>query len=118
MTLLTRACLRATAKTGTAAEAAAGPESPRLFERWDRRYFVVESGSSHLRYYKSEADYASGKAPHGTLDCRDAAIYLTEIVKGGLLTEGGHRFTILTAERELKLKAADVRATPRSKWQS
>eukprot|EP00966_Prymnesium_polylepis_P292643 6758381-Prymnesium_polylepis.2 len=41
------------------------------------------------------------------MDCAGAAVFLTEIVRGGMLTEGGYRFTVLTTERELRLRAPD-----------
>ncbi|KAL1503935.1 hypothetical protein AB1Y20_012396 [Prymnesium parvum] len=93
----------------------AGKASSKLLERWERRYFVLRAGGT-LSYYKSEADQAAGKEPLGSMDCTSAAVYLTKIVKGGFLSEAGYRFTVLTAERELKLRAPDE--TEFDKWLS
>lgn len=52
-----------------------------------------------MLYYKSEGDATSGKAAAGMMECRNASVFLKE-VKGQTF-----RFTIKSAQRELKLRA-------------
>ena len=71
-----------------------------LAERWTKRFFVLPTGSYALSYYKSEDAFMKGEPPLGTVDCVDATVFLKEVVRGSI-----QRFTIMTKERELKLRA-------------
>ena len=70
----------------------------KLLEKWSRRWFVL--AGSELRYYRSDADYEKGKLPLGLVECSGAELSLKN-VKGQTF-----RFTVLSASRELKLRAS------------
>ena len=59
-----------------------------------------EPGSSDLSYCRDESAYRNGKPGLGALDCRGATLFLKLSTSDGL-----HRFTLRTSNRDLKLKA-------------
>jgi hypothetical protein len=71
-----------------------------LSQRWSKRFFVLKPDETLLAYYKSENDFRLGVAALGAIECTGATVFLKEVVKGGV-----HRFSVRTAERELKLRA-------------
>ena len=75
-----------------------GSTKGRIKQNWRKRYFVL--ASSKLKYYKDEAAHASGKTELGALDVRGCTLFLKQVDHHGV-----HRFTIASAERELKLRA-------------
>jgi len=83
-----------------------GESKMKLLQRWDKRYFVLLTSGTSISYYKSDEAFRKREPALGTTQCQGAKAFLKE-VKGDQ-----HRFTILSAERELKLRAsaADFRA--------
>jgi len=70
-------------------------------ENWKKRWFILPPESSMLRYHKNESEALEGKkAALGEMDCLKATVFLKTVNKGGV-----HRFTVRTAQRELKLRA-------------
>ena len=63
------------------------------------RFFVLTH--TQLTYYKHEAALDTGKSELGRLDVRGCTLFLKEVRQGGVF-----RFTIASADRELKLRAA------------
>ena len=74
-----------------------------FLEKWDKRFFVLSAGGTELRYYHTaeEAHYQAHK-PLGAVECAGAKVFL-KAEQGEL-----YRFTVLSAERELKLRAPDA----------
>ena len=74
-----------------------------FLEKWDKRFFVLSAGGTELRYYHTaeEAHYQAQK-PLGAVECIGAKVFL-KAEQGEL-----YRFTVLSAERELKLRAPDA----------
>ena len=71
----------------------------RAVSKWNKRWFVLPPGSTRISYYKSETDQMEGQEALGAVDCEGATVFLKEI------KSGVHRFTIRSAQRELKLRA-------------
>ena len=72
----------------------------RVREKWDRRYFTLFD--NNLSYYKS-AHLALNANPLATLNVTAARVFLKTASDDGV-----HRFTVLTSERELKLRASSA----------
>ena len=68
-----------------------------ILEKWDKRYFVLSG--TQLVYYKGEDDHTKGAAALGGIELPGAELFLKE-VQGQAF-----RFTIKSADRELKLRA-------------
>ena len=73
-----------------------GQNKLKFSEKWTRRWFVLVG--SELRYFKSDEDYNKGKAALGAVECSGASLKLKEVQGNSF------RFTLLSAERELKLR--------------
>ena len=74
-----------------------------MLEKWSRRYCVLPGGGSTLSYYKDEAAWSRGSEPLGQVECSGATIFLKEVSKDLV-----YRFTVRSAKRELKLRAASA----------
>jgi stromal membrane-associated protein len=74
-----------------------------LLQKWDRRYFVLSACGTSLSYFKSDQSYRKREEPAGTVDCKGARAFLKQAQEGGV-----YRFTLVTRERELKLRATDA----------
>jgi hypothetical protein len=74
------------------------------FRRWKPRYFVVQAGTSLLEYYPNRDAYVNQEECLGVLDCHLARYWLKEVT-----SDGYHRFSLQTGERELKLRAPDAK---------
>jgi small GTP-binding protein len=83
-----------------------GKGKKKFMEKWDKRWFILVG--SELRYYKSDADHDQRKAPAGSIECTGSELFL-KVVQGT-----SFRFTVKTAERELKLRASS--ASDYHKW--
>lgn len=83
-----------------------GAAKSKLLQKWDRRYFVLGTNGSTLSYYKSDEAYRKREDALGTVVCTGARLFLKEVQKGEV-----YRFTIVSAERELKLRG------PRSEYE-
>ena len=75
----------------------------KLLQKWDRRYFVLEGCGTALSYYKSDEAYRKKDEAKGSVQCDGARGFLKDVQKGGV-----HRFTLLTSDRELKLRSAEI----------
>lgn len=86
----------------------AGESKMKLLQKWDSRYFVLPSSSAantgELSYYKSADSFRQREEPLGTLHVTGAKLFVKE-QKGGMV-----RFTVQTAERDLKMRA------PATEW--
>ncbi len=79
----------------------------KMMQKWDRRYFVLDSCGTSLSYYKSAEGYRKGEAPAGSVECAGSRAFLKEVVGG----KGGadvYRFTVASKERELKLRGGEA----------
>ena len=83
-----------------------GVAKAKLFQKWDRRYFVLGTQATLIVYYKSDEAFRKREAPLGSVSLNGGSGFVKEVKKDVT------RFTILTKERELKLRtpSADFRA--------
>ena len=77
-------------------------DKSRLRQNWRRRYFFLAPGQTMLTYHKDEQSAAKGESL-GAVEVAGATLFLKQI-KHGKHTDV-FRFTITSAERELKLRA-------------
>ena len=68
-------------------------------EHWQVRYFVLPTGQTVLRYYRTADDATAGRSPLGEQDVVGAHVARTDV--GG----GGFTFAVMTPGRELRLRA-------------
>ena len=77
-----------------------GKQKMKFLQKWTRRFFVLPTASTMLSYYKSEVAFRKGAEPLGGVECAGATVFLKVVLKDEV-----HRFTVRSAERELKLRA-------------
>ena len=78
-----------------------GIAKAKLFQKWDKRYFVLGTQATLIVYYKSDEAFRKKEAPLGSVSLTGASGFLKEVsTKKGEV----HRWTLLAPERELKLR--------------
>jgi hypothetical protein len=75
-------------------------------QKWDKRWFVLQGGSTTLNYYKSERDADNGKPPSGGVSCASAHIERASVTANSGWGSSGFEieFVLHTAERMLGLR--------------
>lgn len=79
-----------------------GADKLKLFQKWDKRWFVLPKGGTLLAYYKSDDDFKRNEQPLGAVECKGARVFLKGVTK-----DDEYRFTVASDTRELKLRAKD-----------
>ncbi|KAL1504897.1 hypothetical protein AB1Y20_008666 [Prymnesium parvum] len=75
----------------------------KMMQKWDRRYFVLPKGSTVLSYYTSDEDFKLKLEALGSVECKGARVFLKGVTK-----EDEYRFTLVSKDRELKLRARNM----------
>ena len=73
-------------------------------EPWNARFFVLPAGGRTIRWYDSAEDAEAGMTEKGSMDI---PVGQTRFVLKEVDGKGVHRFSLFTAQRELKLRAKD-----------